>query len=268
MRPKIALCTHMISSFEKVVSLARENGYTAVDYSLDSQNMGLLSHDILRIEELSRGSQLEVRYHCPFGDVEIAHADSQLAGMALSQLKAAIVYVQRAGGPARQTQAGGRYLTIHMGLNSKAHGELHWENGLRNLRELVKYGKERDVVVCLENLKTGFTSEPERFLELIEVSGAKVTFDIGHAASSLSARNGHSAARFARLVAPHIVNAHIYEEEGPGHIAPTDLTKIEGALKELVDAGCRWWVIELTDPAEVKRTQQLLNSFLNQHYSC
>lgn len=259
MRPKIALCTHMIPSLKKVVSLAQENGYTAIDYSLKFQNLPLLTVDLRKLEELCRGSELEVRYHCPFSDVEIAHADSRLAKVALSRLKAAIVHVQKGGG---------RYLTIHMGLNSKMHNELSWENGLRNLRELVKYGKDRGVVVCLENLRTGFTSQPERFLKLVEVTGAKVTFDIGHATSSLSAKNGTSAAEFIRLVAPYIVNAHIYEKEEPGHIAPTDLKSIGGVLEELVNAGCGWWVIELGQPAEVRQTQQLIYSFLNQHYSC
>lgn len=259
MKPKIAVCTHMIPSIEEVAALARENGSLAIDYSLDSQNLHACGTDIERLHDLTRGSELEIRYHCFFGDVEIGHTDARHGDTALAKIKEAIDHVQRFGG---------RYVTLHVGLNSRVHGELDWENALKNLRELVSFGKQRGVTVCLENLKSGFTSEPEPFLKLIELSGASVTFDIGHAISSDAGKNGACAEEFVRLVSPYIVNAHIYEaEEAPGHIAPKDLNTIEPVLRELIKTDCGWWVIELGDQEEIRRTRNLIQSFLSRYSS-
>ncbi|MFZ3063651.1 MAG: TIM barrel protein, partial [Actinomycetota bacterium] len=125
MKPKIAVCTHMIPSIEEVAALAQENGSLAIDYSLESQKLDAVETDIERLHELTRGSDLEIRYHCFFGDVEIGHTNADHGDMALTRIKEAIDGVQRFGG---------RYVTLHVGLNSRVHGELDWENALKNLR--------------------------------------------------------------------------------------------------------------------------------------
>lgn len=259
MRPKLAVCSHLVPSWEETVELARErdNG-ASIDYSLDSADLDAVVRDIEVLKAACPNNGLEVRYHLPFGDAEIANGDPELARRAVDVMKCAI---DRVG------EVGGRYVTLHMGLNSDLHGPLRWEHAVEHLTELVEYGREHGVIVCLENLREGFTSEPERFIELIHASGAAVTFDVGHATSSEAAARGFGAARFARLVAPHVANVHVYDREGPGHIAPTDLSRIGDALSELVYSECRWWVVELGNADEVRRTRDLLIHFLDLHES-
>lgn len=259
MRPKLAVCSHLVPSWEETVELARERGNgTSIDYSLDSADLDAVTRDVSALRAMCPNNGLEVRYHLPFGDAEIANSDPRLARGAVDVMKSAID---------RVAEAGGLYATLHMGLNSDLHGPLNWEHAVEHLTELVGYGRGRGVIVCLENLREGFTSEPDRFMDLIHASGAAVTFDVGHATSSAAAAGGFDAARFARLVASRVANVHVYDREGPGHIAPTDLSRIGDALTGLLDSECRWWVVELGNADEVRRTRDLLIHFLESHES-
>lgn len=254
MVPTIAICSHMAPSVREAGLWARENGTSAVDYSFDDlRRPETLSDDLRELEAVFEPGPFSVRYHCPFGKHELAHRDQPQAREALEHFIDTVDAV---------AAAGGTHVTVHMGLNSAVHGALDIERAVRSLSTLVKHGQRRGVEVCLENLRTGITSDPDTFLRVIEASGARATFDIGHAASSPVAEFGFGAADFARLVRPYIANAHIYEREGPGHIAPEDLSLIGEALTVLLDSPCDWWVVELTDHDEVRHTFQLLDTFL------
>ena len=120
------------------------------------------------------------------------------------------------------------------------------------------------MTICLENLRWGLTSEPAHFIELVEAADTAVTLDVGHAVSSETAHAGATTgAEFARMLAPRIVGAHVYDREDPHHIAPTDLERIGDTLSVLLDeTACRWWVIELFSADEIRPTRELLLEFL------
>jgi sugar phosphate isomerase/epimerase len=139
-----------------------------------------------------------------------------------------------------------------------------FERTKERLRELVERGHEVGVTVCLENLRWGLTSEPSHFIELVEAAGSAITLDVGHAVSSETARAGTTTgAEFARMLAPRIVGAHVYDREDPHHIAPTDLDRIGDTLKVLLEeTPCKWWVIELFSAEDIRPTRELLLDFL------
>jgi sugar phosphate isomerase/epimerase len=203
------------------------------------------------------GPKLELRYHFPLGRYEIADLDEGSADEALTQFLVAVDIVAKCGG---------KYLTVHAALHSGAHDYPVFARTKERLRQLVEFGHELDVTVCLENLRWGLTSEPEHFVELVEFADAAVTFDVGHGVSSETAHSGRmTGEEYARLLAPRIVGAHIYDREDPHHIAPTDLARIGDTLQVLQrETSCRWWVIELFSAEEIRSTRQLLLSFLGE----
>lgn len=251
---KLALCTHIMPSLKAVLSHAQEKGYRAIDYSLDWRLPLFSAQNTQRLRETLQGNHLEIRYHLPFGAVDIGHRDRETAMVSLQLLKQCLEIIRNFGG---------KFATVHIGLGTPIE-DLDWRRSLSNLQGLVEHGEKLGVVVCLENLKHGWTSEPELFLKLIERSGAKVTFDIGHAFSNPHSRNGGtSCVDFIKLVAPKIINAHIYEAEDPGHLPPKDLEIISPALTELLKTKCDWWVIELGKKEWVENTRNLLCTFLD-----
>lgn len=243
-------------SLEAVISHAQHNGYHAIDYSLDWRLPLFSAQNTQRLKDVLEGNHLEIRYHLPFGAVDIGHKDRETAAASLRLLKRSLEIAK---------DFGGNFATVHIGLGSPMEN-LDWKRTINNLGRLVEHGERLGITVCLENLKNGWTSEPELFIELIEQSGAWVTFDIGHAFSSPQCRNGTSCTDFIRLVAPRIVNAHIYEAEDPGHLPPRDLQIIGPALTELLTTKCDWWVIELGKKEWVENTRGLICTFLESNF--
>lgn len=254
MEPKLAVCGHTAPSLEATLALACEHkGHAAIDLSLVSHDLGSVILHTGTLRALCVSEDLEIRYHLPLGYREIGHADEAQATLALAWMTEAVSQV---------ALAGGTMLTLHAGLPSDASRERVLATTER-LRRIVVHGDELGVRVCLENLRWGLTSQPDDFMELVALSGAAITLDVGHAASSDAAERGFGAVDFARLVAPYVHNAHVYEREVGSHIAPVDLKALAPALDVLLEAPhCDWWVVELHNVEEARRTRALLAEFL------
>lgn len=252
LKPKIAVCTQMMDSIERAFDYALAEGYPGIDFTIDSTDLS--PSVIKRLEEVIATDHFEIRYHCA-ANIEIAQVDRNQAAQSLSFLQSTLERLE----PLRP-----KYFTVHVGLSDGR--DLSWETAVANLRELVEYGEKKHIEICVENLKTGWTSEPDTFKKLIELTGAKVTFDIGHANSSALVQEGKTTAvEFLARIKEYVVNAHIYEKEEPHHIAPKDLDLISPQLEMLLQSPCDWWVIELSGEEMVSQTKDLLQLFLSNH---
>ena len=217
--------------------------FKAYDVILDDESMAEFDRYVAGLKSAmaatgaSGHASLE-RFHL-YSMLDIGHFDKSKARAAVAAYKELIAGISRQGGA---------YLTIHIGLNYND-DDLSFEDAKVNLAELVRFARSEKVNLCVENLRRGFTGNPYMFAELIEYSGAYVTFDIGHATSSLAAANGFGPLEFLELIAHRVVNTHVYEYEldGVGHVAPGDLSVIGPVLAAIEDAGCGWWVIELEE---------------------
>jgi len=253
-KPKIAICARPQFPLKDTCSIARNNGYIAVDWTIELDRLSLFKDERTCFDDLlGKTAYQEVRYHCPLAKFEIAHINPYIAKNSVKLLKKCIDIIKGYNA---------QYLTLHIGGASTIE-ELNWDSAVKNLAELVEYGGKHNITVCLENLKSGWTSDPALFIKLVELSGAKVTFDIGHANSSVYAVSGKATCTdFIDKVSDLIVNAHIYEAEDPYHIAPENLNNISPALKALLNTSCDWWVVELDDRDSVENTRALLYDFL------
>ena len=119
--------------------------------------------------------------------------------------------------------------TIHIGARRIPVEELSWEYAMDHLKGLTEHGYSRNVTVCLENLVGGWTGNPEKLMEMATSSGAGVTFDIGHARGGEWVQEGHGTAlEFLNIVAPKVLNAHVYEyeDEKGEHLVPHEAPDI------------------------------------------
>lgn len=255
-RPKLVMC-NIFSDMDKLGRFAHENGFSGIDWSFDVNELPETPEEESRwVKALSVLEPLEVRYHCPFHQIDLGHDDPRQAKAAGALFRSITRLVSKAGG---------RYLTIHIGLGHDSTEPLSWERTIDNLRHLVQYGADHMVRVCLENLKWGWTSRPNLFEKLIRRSGAAVTFDIGHAYSCESIQSHHYA--IEDFITPHpdrVLNAHIYHTEisGLGHIPPERLKDIDGRLAFLQDTGCEWWVIEIKEVDGLLQTKRIIDEYL------
>ncbi len=133
------------------------------------------------------------------------------------------------------------------------------EKAVDNLSILVEEGKRSGVTVCIENLRDGEASHPESILAWSERSGAKITLDIGHAISCPRVRRGELTVKdFIDLFANRLEEVHIYGYESDRHYPVTDVDQFTPIVNGLLQTGCSWWTIELSDPQEILSTRNIL----------
>jgi len=263
MKPAIVVSNRAFPSSADLIRYVHEKGCGGIDYSFPyhAHKMADLENDIPWVEAIV-ASGIEIRYHCPFHDVEFAHAQKDKAERSSVFLKECIDFAGRFKG---------KYITFHTGLGMKSPDELDHETAIINLAELVKYGSEKGVVVCLENLTKGLTKEPDSFVKIITETKAGITFDLGHAnASNWASTPNRTGLDFLEFFSDQVINAHVYEIEKIDpetlqayHVYPHDLRLIEPMLRELLFKKCDWWLIELPKFEEVEHTRVLLKTFLD-----
>jgi sugar phosphate isomerase/epimerase len=244
---------------DQLKRFAVENGFLGIDWSFDLDHLPITPSEESAWAMIQKNfNPLEVRYHCPFARVDIGHEDPEIQKKSMALFKRMIRLVSKAGG---------KYLTIHVGLGHDTTKILSWESTIRNLQELVQFGNEAGVTVCLENLAWGWTSRPNLFEKIVRRTGVAVTIDIGHADACESVQSQQFSVK--DFISPHlgkVVNAHIYHTEHPelGHVPPEAYEDIAGRLEILTRSACTWWVIELRDADSLLATKPFVEKFLNE----
>jgi sugar phosphate isomerase/epimerase len=240
--------------FRAALSFAAAHHFDGIDWNLDYFRIAAASNARKLFTEAVLNSGLPARFHAPCQDVEIGHANPLYAEAALIYLKMYIDFVK----VFPET-----HLNLHIGSRSIPETELSWETALHHLKELVRYGRECGVTICLENLKKGWTSDPERLAALAAASGAMVTLDIGHARAFLKAAQlSVSLEQYIQPFAHRIRNLHLYEIETVAgrHQEPENLEAIGPILNWALEHEIQWWVLELSDFDEALRTKRLLEA--------
>ena len=257
MTPKIILTSRATGGdFKAAARAATELGFAGIDWNLDYFRIAAASNARQLFLDAAQGTGLPSGFHGPCHDTELGHEDPLIASTAVQYLKMYIDFVR----PFADT-----HMTLHIGSRSISMDEMSWDNACSGLREVTQYGLERGVTVCLENLKQGWMSEPERLAELAKYSGAAITFDIGHARGSAPLREGRMTLdTYIRPFADKIKNLHVYEIETleGKHMEPTNLDGIGAFLKWALARGITWWVIELDEYDAMLRVKQLLDAAL------
>ena len=257
--PKIAMC-NFITDLDRLRRFAIEHEFDGIDWSFDLEHLPRRpAEDSRWVTVLSTLEPLELRFHCPFMKLDIGHENTVEGQRALGIFRRIIQLVSKAGG---------KYLTIHIGLGRNTTKILSWDDTIDNLRQMVQYGAERGVVVCLENLAWGWTSKPNLFEKLVRRSGAGVTFDIGHAHTCEAVRSQqYTAEDFVTPLADRVFNAHVYHTEisGVGHLPPQKIGQVRDRLTILQDIGCPWWTLEIKDVEGLLKTKSIIESFLQRN---
>lgn len=236
---------------------ALENDFGGIDWSFDLEDLPQTPNAAsLWAQSMRALSPLEIRYHCPFPRVDIGH-ESPFEQKRAAQVFSNVIRLI--------AKAGGGYLTIHVGLGHDTTRRLSWNRTVSTLGKLVRYAEKHNVRLCLENLAWGWTAKPNLFEKLIRLSGASVTFDIGHAYACETVRSqAYACEDFVSTHAERVANAHVYHDEleGIGHVAPESESDIEERLDILMESGCRWWTLEIREEKGLMQTRQIVDRYL------
>jgi len=224
------------------------NGF-ALEYSPDPDNLRMLSHTLSPF--LKKG--IAVCHHAFFPGYEFAHSISNRAEKALNLHLQMIDAIQGLGE---------QVVTLHIGLNPE--DPINEERAVINLTRLVNYAKNRGIMVCLENLRRGPTSNPEILFKWAISSGAMITLDTGHMIScELVKKSEITIPDFIQILAARLRHVHIYQKETDRHYPPKDMKILGPIIDKLLKIDCSWWTIELDDYGEVLNTRKLIIDYLN-----
>jgi sugar phosphate isomerase/epimerase len=254
-KPQLAISTRFSrDQYAVAVKEAVSHGFSGLDWNLDPMRIAVASNARRKFYDCALSSGLPSRFHAPCHDTELGHEDPLISSTAVQYLKMYIHLIK----DFPKTS-----ITLHIGSRGIPMEELSWDNAVRGLREVVRFGEDNGVDVCLENLKHGWTNNPETFSELVEASGSMVTFDIGHARASPYVSGGdYTLEEFMESVGDRIRNLHVYEIESKQgeHIEPANLDSIRPALDRALSKGITWWVLELHSIDSMARCKNLIES--------
>jgi sugar phosphate isomerase/epimerase len=256
-RPRIILSSRAsLNRYRESIRYARENHYDGIEWYLDFYRLPAWKD--LRDKFFTALCDFGLRYsfHAPTTDVDISLREKSYSTVALEYQKMYIDFLAELAPFPYTIHIGGRRIPVE---------DLSWEYAMAHLKRLTEYGHSKNVTVCLENLVGGWTGDPEKLMEMATSSGAGITFDIGHARGGKWVRNGHGTAlEFLNIVAPKVLNAHVYEyeDEKGEHLVPDKNTQISPLLERLLEMGCKWWVLELNTYKEAKETRMTVENYL------
>ena len=255
-KPKLACCNFM----QDPVALKRfalSQGLDGIDWSFTPANTPASPAEESRLMGIIADlDPLDVRYHCAIHNMDLGDMDHEQSVKALHTYQLLCRMVAKLGG---------RHFTIHVGLGRSRTHDLSWEDTVTRLSQLVRFGANLGVRICLENLAWGWTSRPHLFEKLIRKSGAYATLDIGHAKVSPYVTSHHyDLEDFLGPQQDRFLNAHVYNiENGEGHLAPGSLSDIENRLGLLLTLPlCDWWVLELHREEPLLQTLRIVREFL------
>ncbi|MDK2791078.1 MAG: hypothetical protein PWP15_1598 [Methanothermococcus sp.] len=153
---------------------------------------------------------------------------------------------------------GHSYLTIH--LHNGGSNEPDFDTLLNNISELNDYAKKKNINLCIENLRKGFSSNPDNVIKVADYADCYITFDIGHT-------NYRDRINFIDLFSDRIYNVHVYDIEldDIGHVPPKNIEVLRPVLDRLLDHKCDFWLVELMKYDECMNTKNMLKEYLENH---
>lgn len=246
--PTIAL-TAKWPTYPERLDWILENGF-ALEYAPDPED---LNHLPQQIDPYLRQG-LRIRYHGFLPGYELGHRDPVEARKGLAKHKQVLDNIQGRGE---------QVFTIHIGLNPE--DPIDPDKAIKNLRKLVHYGKKLGIIVCLENLRRGLTSNPNIVVDWANKTDAMITFDIGHAVSCERVQNGDlTPLEFLKIVSNRLFEIHLYGSERDRHYPPEGIEPIRNLLAFSWKQNCDWWTIELDNYDEALYTRHLVLDHLKE----
>lgn len=244
---------------DAALDYAQREKYLGIEWYLNYIRLPINRKSMKNIfKKLNKYPNLYYTFHLPTKDIEIGHLDPVLASASLEYLK---MYINLLS-PWFKEQDYRSILTMHIGANGISMDSLDWERTKENIKKLAEHAYNSNAVLNIENLKSGWTSEPELHLKLIKDTKAQITFDFGHASSSALIRENKLTISEYLKKLEGVSHMHFYDFETLDtgeHIPPKDWLQIEKDWY-LIDKyrNITGIVLELTSIEDLSSTRDLI----------
>ena len=175
---KIGISSMALFSYAPKDALKRasELGFSAWEIMLEGRHF---QHDYKEVKELADSYAIELFVHAPFSDLNIASLNEGIR-------KETIAQVFRAIETADFLES--KIITFHTGRPSPLSMSFRdeaWDVNLKSIAEILKFGRDFDIRLCLENMPSfpgAFCCEIDELKSVLDANpGLFLTLDIAHA---------------------------------------------------------------------------------------
>lgn len=230
-----SLCGRYI---DDIIDLAKKNPYKAVEWDMNfippTLNSFRLNQLALQISDYG----LNIRYHLPYSYTEIAHKDDTIREFSLITIKRYLDYIHLISGNNIA------YAVLHVGYDDSIE-----KHAIENLKDLASYAKNLNIVLCIENLIKGLTTDVDFVLKALEIDNIKLCFDTGHANVVINQQGNAAFIHNLNYLLEKCVHSHLYltEDKHYNHVPFVSSAEIQQskAIKTVLESKCNWFTMEL-----------------------
>lgn len=243
-----SLCCKYI---DDILNTAFLNPYKAIEWDLNFIPPTLSRKRIQSVLSLINLHHLNIRYHLPYSYVELAHSDKDIRKYSVIVIKKYLDFIG---------QLNGKYAVLHIGYNDGSTVEFAKES----LNLVVQHAKKLGIILCVENLISGLTTDEKFLHDILTIDGVKFCLDTGHAEYIVRNKNPMYL-NTIKMQLNDIVHAHVYycENNCMNHLPFSESNIRENKwLNLLSQTSCDWCTMELDNVTDQINQMNLLKNFL------
>jgi len=226
---------------DDIKTIATNTEFKAIEWDLNYIPVSL-SHT-RRIQLRNDFEQLGIllRYHLPYSTCDIGSLDSRIRKISEKYLSLNLELIHELGAD-------------HAVLHFAAYND-EKVPPLDSLKRIAEIALKLDIVLMLENLTVGPTSNPVTLKQIALDSGVKVAFDVGHAIA------GKGLLNLLDTIAPIVSHVHFYgyEDQCRNHL-PFNHDEDAIATAKIIQKTCnaKWWTIEMDSLDSCIKTHKIV----------
>lgn len=244
---KLAFSSLCCDYIDDILKLAKSNADRSIEWDLNFIPFTLSEKRIDYIKTLIDESDISIRFHLPYSFIEIAHTDAKIRRFSKNVLKMNLDFIKKIGG---------HVAILHIGYFDDSDEAL----ALDSLKEIAKYAYESDILLCVENLLKGLTTDVSFLKKCFNISNVYFCLDTGHAEYIRQKYDLHFFDKL-KVFKELIVHAHVYhiEDDEMNHVSFDEVSISNYLWFDLINNGkCEWMTMELGSLLNQNKQIQLI----------
>ena len=239
-RMEFILSSKIGGPWEAVMDTARALRFAGVEWDLNIHAINMFGTKKIRLSD-----DLKHFFHAPWKYCNPFSAEQGIAEASMYFIEMMFKKIN---------ELNGHYVVMHISGNTLS------EEILDTAYRIVKIAEEYGITIAYENLRKGISSDPEKMERILATSGARMVFDIGHAAAN---KDKIPVFRYFNMVKKYIIGTHLYGiETKDGHV-PLMERMHEKTLKGIKELNLEWNTIELTSLRDIIMTRKIVEEIIS-----
>lgn len=253
MNMTIAYSSLCVKYIDEILQLALKNPFHAVEWDMNFIPPTISTDRLDTILRIINEDHVSIRYHLPYSFVDIGHPSREIQEFSLATYKMYLDFIN---------QLNGHVAIIHTGC----HIDSSLNDCINNIRILAEYAAQKDIIICIENLLYGITTNSRSLLSIISEDNVYLCLDTGHA--HVVGKNNCDLIPILWSAKEKIKSAHVYYTEKNYCHYPLDDNTINKSelLDILVQSNCDWLTMELDMFSQQVEQEKIINRFMQTRF--